>query len=374
MATARQLKKLQWRHRFAALVHFSAFWFLLGFAIDRSNNDLSVYDRQFWINSDKYSFDEPRRWLYKCFQNSSFTNSTSCIDDDKRFYVEIPPNRLKVNILAAALFYVSWSALLHLRASFVPEQTRVLRWADYSVTAPVMLLVLGLAFGADSVTALVFMPLLLCVLLLIACYVEQEADFTGPLQNSRINAAIVRATGSSPLFVPFGKMELRRQSLIAFILLAYIPVILPVLITSKKITNNQHDLDETTGVGQAPEYVFYFSLLSVMFFTLFAVVFVINLFKQFDRDVYYIYLSMVSKLSLHLFLGLAVIGQSNFVGVGNAGTESTDMATLRNAIYGCIAIVFVLAFCMWLLGKVYDRMYPIGNGNEEIAQLLFASG
>ena len=98
-----------------------------------------------------------------------------------------------------------------------------------------MLLVLGLAFGADSVTALVFMPLLLCVLLLIACYVEQEADFTGPLQNSRINAAIV-GNRLEPFVCSVRQDGAAAPEFDSIHLVGHIPI-LPVLITLK---DHQH--------------------------------------------------------------------------------------------------------------------------------------
>ena len=53
---------LRWRHVVASVVHYSAFAFLLGYAIDRSDNELSIYANQFWIAHDKFGFS-PRRWL-----------------------------------------------------------------------------------------------------------------------------------------------------------------------------------------------------------------------------------------------------------------------------------------------------------------------
>lgn len=369
----RRLGILQWRHRLACAVHFIAFWILLGYAIDRSGNNLDVYDRQFWINTDNYEFDRPRRWLYRCYVNETFINSTSCDGDDKRFYVEPAQNRLKINILAVALFYVAWSSLLHGRASFVPEQTRTLRWIDYSVTAPTMLIVLGLAFGADSVTALIFMPILLSALLIVACYVEQQATFAGPSISARAHQTLVRLTKSNPAFVPWQKVDPRRQVVIVAIILLYIPVILPACLTSKQITKEQHPINQTTGVGEAPDYVFYMTLATVTLFSLFAVVFIVNLFKQFDREKYYIFLSMISKTTLHLFLGLAVIGQSNFVSVGSAGTESSDMDTLRKAFVGAGVLIAVLAIPSFFMSRLYDwyhRVSSTAKQQEAMAKLI----
>ncbi|MBN21955.1 MAG: hypothetical protein CL678_11805 [Bdellovibrionaceae bacterium] len=352
-----KLGLLQWRHRFAFTVHFAAFAFLLGFAIDRSGNDLSVYDRQFWINTDDYSYSEPRRWLYRCFYVYTFINRTSCYDDDKRFFVEVPPNKINVNILAVALFYVLWSASLHVCASLVPQYTRVLRWTDYSVTAPVMLLATGLAFGAQSVTALVFMPLLLGVLLIIACFVEQEATFPEFIAKNGVVSTVIKWTESESKFIPFFDISLRRQLLIVFILLAYIPTVLPLLLASKSITEEKGDLDEVTGTGTAPDYVFIFTILTIMLFNSFAIVFVINLFKPIDREKWYIYLSMLSKTALHLFLGLAVIGQSNFVNVGEASSEKADMDIITNALIGCICLVIGLFLPTVFLSNVYKYFH-----------------
>tara|TARA_B100000963_G_scaffold361155_1_gene395157 strand:+ start:4662 stop:5789 length:1128 start_codon:yes stop_codon:yes gene_type:complete len=358
--------ELQWRHRFAGAVHASAFFALLGYAIHRSDNELGVYAEKYWINADKWSYVEPRRWLYRCFyyhpgadpSTGVFLNRTNCYDIHKRHFVEDVPNKLPVNILALALFYVAWSSVLHFWASVAPQRTRVLRWVDYVVTAPSMYIALGLSFGADSALALVLMPIALAALIAVACYVEQEATFPAGATALPGHTALVRWTGSSPLFTPFQAMERRRQAWIVFILLAYIPVIAPVCIMSKRLTEVQPDLDSQTGVGSAPSYVFYLTLVTVLIFTLFAVVFSVNLFVRFDREKWYIFLSLVSKLTLHLILGVTVFEQSGYVAVGEAGSETIDSNTLTRALVGCLIVVAVLAVPTFSLGYVYNRYHP----------------
>ena len=365
-----KMEELQWRHRFAALVHAGAFFALLGYAIHRSNNNLGMYAEKYWINADKWSYVEPRRWLYRCFyyppgadpSTGVFLNRTNCYDIHKRHFVEDVPNKLPVNILALALFYVAWSSALHLLASIAPRWTRVLRWVDYAVTAPSMLIALSVAFGADSALALVLMPIALAALLVVACYVEQEAHFPAGAASVPGHAALARWTGSTPSFTPFQTMNRRRQAWIVFILLAYIPVIAPVCIMSKRLTEVQPDLDSQTGVGSAPSYVFYLTLVTVLIFTLFAVVFSVNLFVAFDREIYYIYLSLVSKLTLHLMLGVTVFEQSGHVAVGEAGSETIDSTTLTTALVGCLIVVAVMAVPTYLIGYIYDRYHPETRG------------
>lgn len=331
---------LRRRHRFAAAVHFSAFVLLGAFAVERVGGfgHLDEYRDQFWMVNDKFSL-EPRRWLFRCYQNGTFTDATSsCPDGDKRLYVQTPENVSRINILGLACFYVLWSALGHLVASMRVEWTRILRWTDYAFTAPVMLVVLGLAFGADSVTAIVGAPSLLAVLLLVAAVCEPN-----PRQ-------------------PFLDIEWQRQLAIVLSFTFYIPVLVPVLTASWRITTERSDALDSQGVGTAPDFVFWFSVFIVIAFTSFAAVYLYDLClpaeTEFDRNRWYIYLSMVSKTWLHLFLGLSVIEQSNSVGVDEPDPATSDMDTLAIGLGGAAGLTVLLAGANYAITAHYFLNHP----------------
>lgn len=318
------------RHLFAFAVHFSAFWFLLGFAL-AEDSDLSVYGDQFWWETTKFGLG-PRRWYYQCVNGTGQLNASllTCDSGDRRFYVRTPTAAtVHVNILLLACLYVFWSSAGHLASVFAVGRQRELRWLDYSVTAPTMLVVLSVAFGADSATAIVIAPSVLAVLLVLAGILERRES---------------EPEGAEA-------MSYYRLCSIAVLFLSYVPVMLPALYAAYDIT-----VDYEPGTGTAPDFVFAFAVTVVLLFTSFAVVYAYDLVRPLDsdrRERWYLYLSMVAKTSLHLFLGLAVIGQSNNVGVDAPSPEEDDMDTLAIGLGGVAALVIGLGG----INKFFDRLF-----------------
>lgn len=330
------------RHLFAFAVHFSAFWFLLGFAL-AEDSSLNVYKKQFWWVRDKFSLT-PRRWYFQCVNSTGQLNSTllDCNEDDRRFYVKRDPSEsvTYINVLVLACLYVAWSACGHLISAFVVEKQRIIRWLDYAVTAPTMLVVVSVAFGSDSLTAIVLAPSILAVLLVIAGILEPNWSLnsyekyccvcSGKMMPIELEMCPDRVAGLQ-------SMSYYRLASIAMLFLAYIPVMVPSLYASYDIT-----VDHAPGTGTAPDFVFAFSVAITLFFSSFAAVYLWDLIWPIHperRERIYIFLSMVSKTSLHLFLGLAVIGQSNNVGIDAPSEEEDDMDTLAIGLGGVAALV-----------------------------------
>ena len=321
----------QARHLFAATVHFVAFWFLLGFALEEDSS-LDAYKHQFWWVHKKWSL-VPRKWYFKCYDPATGTfdpNDFSCRDRDKRFYVKHDQGEAitYVNALVLACLYVGWSAVGHVLAGLWPKWQREVRWLDYSVTAPTMLVVLSLSFGADSVIAILVAPTLLAMLLVFAGILERRADEPG-----------VQA------------MSYYRVTTIALLFLLFVPAMIPALYASSAITK-----DGAPGTGTAPDYVFAFAVAMVGFFSTFAVVYAWDLVRPMEanrRERWYIYLSMIAKTSLHLFLGLTVIRQSNFVGVDEPSTEEDSMDTLAYGLGGALGLVVGLG----IISRYFDVIF-----------------
>ena len=352
--TQQERDSLMWRHRFAAGVHFSAFLFLLFYA---GVDNLKKYKDTYWVNFDKWGF-EPRRWLYNCYDaDGNQMNTRSCSDKQKRFYVETPEGDSigQINLIGASCFYVLWSAADHAIAQKYVEKTAMLRWIDYCGSAPTMLIVLSLTFGADSSTAIIIAPLLLFVLLVLGAYCEPAEQ---PILKDSAEA----------------RVTYEKSVIIGIIFVAYIFVIFPSLYASGRIVKERTDsnLPANTGVGTAPWYVLVFCVIIIVSFTTFAINYLYDLLrkpsaKRYYREHWYIYLSMISKTLLHLFIGLSVINQSRSLGVDSPPPKSTDMETLRNGLIGAGAVLTVLSIITYIISKRVPAYTP---GNNEMKQKL----
>ena len=343
----------QARHLFAATVHFVAFWFLLGFALGEDSS-LDAYKHQFWWVHGKWSL-APRKWYFKCYNATAGAfdlGDFSCSDSGKRFYVKREPTEAitYVNVLVLACLYVGWSAVGHVVSGLRPEWQREVRWLDYSVTAPTMLVVLSLAFGAESATAIILAPTLLAMLLVFAGILERRADEPG-------------AQG----------LSYYRVNTIALLFLLFVPAMIPALYASSAITK-----DGAPGTGTAPDFVFAFAVVLVVFFSAFAAVYAWDLFRPLEaneRERWYIYLSMIAKTSLHLFLGLAVIGQSNNVGVDEPSADEDDMDTLRIGLSGALGLVVGLGIISYYFDDIFcynTRKVQDEKTDEKLRSLLKA--
>tara|TARA_B100000963_G_scaffold29206_2_gene21607 strand:+ start:328 stop:1467 length:1140 start_codon:yes stop_codon:yes gene_type:complete len=350
------------RHAFASLVHFIAFWFLLGFAL-AEDSTLSVYKQQFWWVRDKLALT-PRRWHYQCVDETGKLNATllDCAENDRRFYVKSRMEGIThVNVLVLACLYVMWSAIGHLLSVFMIKKQRLIRWVDYSVTAPTMLVVLSVSFGADSLTAIVIAPCVLAVLLVIAGILEPDwsvesvrrskADRNAAKADEATTPPEDKAKSDAAVTAGVEALSYYRRATIAILFLAYIPAMVPVLYASYDIT-----VDHAPGTGTAPDFVFVFSVMLVVLFSSFAGLYLWDLVWPIypdRRERGYIFLSMVSKTTLHLFLGLAVIGQSNTVGVDTPSPEEDDMQTLTYGVVGSAALAIVLGFISYYFNRIF---------------------
>lgn len=325
------------RHLVAGLIHLAAVVSLLIVAAIE-NDSLSAYSKNFWLDPDKWTVD-PRLWLYQCADKTVGTIS-SCPDDDKMFYVEKPSNARRINIVVLATFYVLWSSLQHFYTYYRPETERIARWVDYTVTAPTMLCVVGLAFGADSVTVLIVAPLGLAILLVLAGIVERRTD---EVKDYR---------------------RFSREAIVVLTFLLYPITVAPVMYSSVVVTHEDREtVDDRSSydIGVAPDFVPVFCALIIVAFTSFGVVYAYDWVYPFEqRERWYITLSMAAKTSLHLFLGLTVINQGSSLGV-NQPDESPSMDTLQWGLIGSAIIVVVAV----LLNK-----YGFSNTTDETAKLI----
>lgn len=65
----------------------------------------------------------------------------------------------------------------------------------------------------------------------------------------------------------------------------------------------------------------------------------------------YLWLSMVSKTSLHLIIGLTVIGQGSTLNVDGDGSQRSSMDTFLIGFLGSLGIAVVLGFVVRFIVK-----------------------
>lgn len=323
------------RHLWAAVIHFVSFATLLSLAAHEAKDrgGLASYRDQFFFLTNSLSL-EPREWKYTCAVDSA-GGVEACPAEQKQFYVTLPPGAVRANAIAMASSYAAISGCNHLLVWWLqlqPASVATLRWVDYTVTAPTMLSIVGLIYGAVTLTAVVIAPALLAVLLIVAGIAERAPD------------------GEA--------LERPALATVALLCLLYPFTLAPALVSAWKITettDRPEGLDKDVGIGEAPDFVFVFAVATVVAMSSFAVVYVRDaLAPLVDRERAYIKLSLIAKTTLHLFIGITVIGQGASVSVDEPGGTS-DMDNLVTGLAGATGLIAAIVIGDWLLGKLESR-------------------
>ena len=218
-------------------------------------------------------------------------------------------------------------------------EANVSKWIDYTVTAPVMMAVIALVFGSTSVTTVVVVPILLAMLMVAAALIEPPA------------------AGGGVFPVKVG--------VFAILFVLYVLLWVPIGMAVDDITTKGWEIPDVVSEGTAPAgplWAFYFTLF--LLFTSFAIVYVVDAWKAIsarrptvcgyalpaDRDFWYVLLSMVSKTSLHLYIGLIVLSQGKTLGVGaNDAPRRSDMDTVGIGLGGTTAAAVIFgSILVWI--------------------------
>lgn len=319
-------------HKYRNLVAFVAHVLsLIGLIVAATTQaPFSKYNDIFYVTgSAKW---EPRHWYYACTDETfppgvpplnepkepPASASFGCEDEKKDFFVVPPNDAVFIPIIWFATFYVAWSALMHAVAQFMPAYQVPLRWADYCLTAPVMLGVMALIFGSDNLCAVVLGPLLLMGLLITAWQIEPKEHHSS-------------------------RPPLPETGLLAFLIVLYFLAWAPIMYAVHRIISERDSDTRAEGVrtATAPDTIIV-PFASVMFvlFSSFAIVYAYDWVASpyHQRENAYITLSMISKTTLHLFIGLTVISQVTSVSAGAPSGEENEMETLQAGLIGAAVI------------------------------------
>ena len=226
---------------------------------------------------------------------------------------------------------MAWSAIVHTLVAIGRLGANASKWVDYTVTAPVMMAVIALVFGSTSATTVVVAPILLAALMVAAALIEPPAEGGGVFP--------------------------AKIGVFALLFVLYVLLWVPIGIAVDAITSEGAEVTALVFEGTAPAgplWAFYFTLF--LLFTSFAIVYVVDAWKAIsarqpavcgyplpaDRDFWYVLLSMVSKTSLHLYIGLIVLSQGETLAVGpDDAPRRSDMATVGIGLGGTTAAAVI---------------------------------
>jgi hypothetical protein len=89
-----------------------------------------------------------------------------------------------------------------------------------------------------------------------------------------------------------------------------------------------------------------------------------------DRDFWYVLLSMVSKTTLHLFVGLLVIGQGSTLAVdADAQERTSDMETLQIGLSAGAGIAIFLGVSLYFFVPADDFITDAVYGPRKNARV-----
>ena len=275
-------------------------------------------DRTFWVDWDSQVYIYERRKYF--ISNSSTT--------DDAFFASRPPRKTStVPVMWLALFYALVSAAFHARAAGLAEGDSTARskymiwhmpqrWADYIITAPVMFVVVASVYGATSFYALVLGPIAIAIMIAAAAVFEYES-------------------------VPWKLCSWRLGLFVPHVLAWHIPI---TVVAAASSTTQQSE-------GSAPDFVVGFIGFTAVLFTAFAGVYFWHRGTEAlnaKADIYYDILSLVSKTTLHLFVGLTVIALSGSIGESESDAKRMDSSTTST-------VGWVGAVCICLAAGMYAR-------------------
>lgn len=274
-------------------------------------------DKTFWVDwSSQVYIYERRRY---------FIGNLSGTDD--AFFTDRPSrNTSTVPVMWLALFYALVSATFHARAAglAVDSSKKSLytvdgipqRWADYIITAPTMFVVIASAYGATSFYAILLGPVAIALMIAVAAAFEYNS-------------------------APWKLWSWRLWLFVPHLFAWHIPIVVVAAASS-----NANELE-----GSAPDFVMGFILFTAVLFSAFAGVYFWhrgNASLNAKADIYYDILSLVSKTTLHLFVGLTVIVLS-----GSVGESESDAKEMNNNTTTTVG--WVGAVCICLAAGVYAR-------------------
>lgn len=293
-------------------------------------------------------------WKFSCYEeNGKYVDGYAACDDDKRQYGIVTHNPMAqwYNLLLAAVSFAYVSSFVHFYRAYQTRNgyNQLEEWwsrlvLDYAVSAPIMLSVINVLWGANTITGVIIAPVVLAMLLilsyvLISSSVESTNSFDG-------------GTSKDAIMFYF-------WVLVALFGLCITPTFVA---TADAISTTGKNDNE----GSAPAFVGVFVVVFMVVFSTFIGPYYIELTSNCNKDnepadcfIEFSVLSLVAKVTLHAFLGVGVLQQTSMTDMSKiaAGTPPEEPgASLAFAIAGgAVAggVVMAMAFV-----HMYGELFP----------------
>ena len=281
-------------------------------------NDIKAYN----INvPNKLWFLE--KWLFTCvntsntsaiYANSSVNGGYNCTNRSYKIEEAPLPHAFSLNTVGLAVAFGLVSAGVHfLSALFVKTQSRDAMFRlclDYAFSAPCMLALINLQWGANCIIGVCFAPLILGSAIFMSYFVLDRS---------------VRHVISTAVTVLF----------FVGLIMLYVGALIPSLLGA-------HAALSTTGKlpneGTAPAFVAVFMIMILISFSLFIIPYSLELFYKRAYYLFYpwLLLSLGAKTTLHTFLVLNILAQAPLRDSGTAIEPERDAFITVGSIL-CIA-------------------------------------
>lgn len=354
-------------HAVCAVLHFVSTIVIAALAL---KNGSKASDYETYVNKDFFTFTD---WNIFCYKNGTYsiyiqgkTSDTECPDSSKLFFINRGTNSFEtpINILYVALAFTSVSASVHAVSAIWSACSEkynlaidsLLRFSvDYAVSAPLMLSLVNIVYGANCVSGVIVGPAVLCAALVASAWLLFYALSNPAYQNSDDSKAKF-----SPLLImtrrlfPYMTSKTKYIVIFTFLVAIYCASLAPTfaaIINAGKL---------------APTSVVIFMSGLLVFYSSFIVPYALELFKKktYSYFLSYAILSLVAKAVLHSFLAVSVLQQAKLydnakVNVTDTGLEPPEDMTAQNA--DAFIIIFVTPTIGILLGLVFKflKLDPI---------------
>lgn len=295
------------------------------------------------------SASEPSVWLFYCkAADSTYARGTQACPTEDRFFYESSPDATlyTVNTLWMAVAFATVSGVVHIISWYRQKYSQTWKWKDesrmrfcydYAISAPIMLALFSVLWGANNIWGVIVAPGFLWAFLIAAKYI----------------ITMDRTTGSYAVF--------------AGLTCAYAIVLWPGLLRALHV-NAQEPKDPQSDRGVMPKGVVAATVFVLLTFSSFIVPYFIEMYQLRDPVVlhrllsielsertqntysshpeeyallkkfslWYTLLSLVAKVTLHAMFGITAINQAKFLPSDNVvpSGDPPDMGDDSARVFG----------------------------------------
>lgn len=324
------------------------------------------------------SMSEPSVWRFYCkVANNVYDKGTQACPADDRFFFESPPDATlyTVNTLWMAVAFATVSGVVHVLTWYGQKFRQTWTWKDesrmrfqydYAISAPIMLALFSILWGANNIWGAIVAPIFLCAFLSVAGWL---------IVQPRSRASLALLVGLT---------------------CAYIIVLCPGLFRSLHI-NAREPKNAQSDRGAMPKGVVAATVFVLVTFSLFIAPYCVEMkqladtaalnrllsvelserasntrtspskeeYKEITKySLWYASLSLVAKVTLHAMFGITTINQAKFLPPDNAvpSGDPPDMGDDSGRVFGAggaIIVAGILLYCR-IRYTIQDNNYISG--------------